>query len=199
MSSTVFPTLAGLKWDVKRIPMHKTVTKATVSGREFRALQMLYPRYTYKLAYEVLRDDTVNNELKTLMGLFNSMHGSYDSFLYSDPDDNAVVTQTFGTGDGVTTQYQLVRTYGGFVDPIYDVNGAVSIYNSAVLQGQPGACSVSATGLVTFVGAPAAAAPLTWTGSFYWRCRFLQDALEFNQFMKRLWDLRQLEFITEKP
>ena len=36
-----------------------------------------------------------------------------------------------------------------------------------------GAGATSSTGMVTFVTAPAAAAALTWTGAFYWRCRFL--------------------------
>jgi hypothetical protein len=40
-----------------------------------------------------------------------------------------------------------------------------------------------------------AGSALTWTGSYYYRCRFLQDTLEFNEFMNSLWEAKKVEFI----
>ena len=200
MSNAVFPTLPGLAWEFKRVPMHKTQIKETVSGREYRGQLMNSPRYTYKATYEFLRDQRQGyDELRPLLGFFNARSGSFDDWLFNDADDNAATAMQFGLGDGATTQFQLTRTLGGTAEPVYEPNGAVSIFKSAVLQAQPGACSVSATGLVTFVAAPAAAAPLTWTGAFYWRCRFVQDQLEFAKFAYRLWNLKTCDFITVKP
>jgi hypothetical protein len=59
--------------------------------------------------------------------------------------------------------------------------------------------TISASGVITFTAAPAAAAVLTWTGSYYWRVRFKQDATEFSQFMQKLWEARTVELITVKP
>lgn len=200
MSNDVFPTLPGLQFEFKRVPMWKTQIQEAVSGAEYRGRQMLSPRYTYKASYEFLRDRRQGyDELRSLVGFFNAHYGSFDSWVFDDPDDDSVTAQAFGTGDGATTQFQLVRTLGGFAEPVYALNGAVQIFKGGVSQAQPGACSVDAFGLVTFVAAPAAAAALTWTGSFYWRCRFVQDSLEFAKFAWRLWNLQTCDFITLKP
>lgn len=200
MSNAVFPTLAGLKFGVVRRPVWNTSTKTSVGGREYRAANMLYPSYVYKLSYEFLRDLRSGvDELRTLLGFFNQRQGSFDSFLFNDPDDNTVTTQSFGTGNGTTTQFQLLRTFGGFTDPVYDVNGTPQIFKAGVLQTVTTNYSISSTGLVTFTAAPTAGQALTWTGSYYWRCRFEQDSSEFEKFMNQLWQARTVEFRTVKP
>lgn len=54
-------------------------------------------------------------------------------------------------------------------------------------------------GQVTFAEPPAAAAALSWSGQYYWRCRFVKSSMEFEQFMKQLWSAKTVEFTTEKP
>lgn len=122
MSNAVFPVLPGLKWGVVRHPSFSTTKKKAVNGREYRAANMIYPEYVYKLSYEFLRDLRSGvDELRTLEGFFLSRYGSYDSFLWTDPDDNSVTAQQIGTGDGTTTAFQLVRSWGGFVEPVYNL------------------------------------------------------------------------------
>lgn len=199
MSNAILPSFPGLTWNVVRKPQWSTVTKTSVSGREFRAAQYSYPIWRYKLTYEVLRSTSALPEMQQLAAFFNARGGSADTWLYSDPDDNAVTSQGFGTADGTTKSFQLVRSFGGFTEPVFDVAGTPSVYVSGTLKATPADYSINSAGLVTFVNAPARNAPLTWTGAFYWRCRFLQDTLEFNQFMRQFWDLKTLEFTTVKP
>jgi hypothetical protein len=52
--------------------------------------------------------------------------------------------------------------------------------------------SISAVGLITFTSAPVLNLPLMWTGSFYYRCEFSDDQLDFAEFMNHLWDLKTL-------
>jgi hypothetical protein len=59
--------------------------------------------------------------------------------------------------------------------------------------------AVSSTGLVTLAQAPAVGAALTWTGGYYWRCRFTSDTLTADQFMNKLWSAKTVDFITVKP
>lgn len=198
MSNAVFPDLPGLKWSTSKAPIWKTRVQESVSGKELRTALMSFPRWRYSLAYEVLRAETVYQELQTLVGFFNARRGSWDSFLYLDPDDNAVAAQQFGVGDGATKDFQLTRPFGGFVEPVQNVNGAPAITKGGVLQATPGDYSLSATGLVSFVAAPAIGVPLAWTGSYYVRCRFERDTEEFTQFLKDLWEARRIEFRTEK-
>lgn len=130
MSNAIYPSLPGLKPTVRRVPRFKTNIDESASGREFRAALMLYPTDRYVLGYEFLRDRNSTDELRTLMGFFRSRRGSFDSFLFDDEDDNAVTGQVFGTGNGATTQFQLVRSLGGFLEPVNDVNGTPSIYRT---------------------------------------------------------------------
>lgn len=197
MSDAVFPSLPGLKWNIKRANLWKTLKQESVSGKEMSVALMTYPNRRYSLAYEVLRAGA-EAELQTLEGFFNARQGSHDTFLYSDPDDNAVTDQSFGTGDGSTTVFYLARTRGGFTEPVQALNGAPTIKVAGATKAAPADYSISATGVVTFTSAPANGAALTWTGSYYWRCKFLQDMAEFDQFLQDLWQLQRLEFRTVK-
>lgn len=193
MSSLVFPSLPGLSWGIKRTPVWNTLVKKTPSGREFRGRLQNTPLRQYSLQYEVLRAGAGMGEVQQLEGFFNQVAGSWDTFLYNDPDDNTAVNQAFGIGDGVSTQFQLVRTRGGFVEPVYDFNGAPT------LSSGDGALAAANGGRVVYATPPAAGTLLTWSGAYYWRCRFLQDTTEFSQFLHDLWEAKKVEFITVKP
>ncbi len=62
----------------------------------------------------------------------------------------------------------------------------------------PGDYVISSTGQVVFTVAPASGAVLTWTGSYYWRCRFTHDIADFERFAANLWKFNRVEFITVK-
>jgi len=59
--------------------------------------------------------------------------------------------------------------------------------------------TVGSLGQITFGDAPLAGALLAWAGKFYWRCRFTKSSMELEQFMKRLWSAKTVEFKTDKP
>jgi uncharacterized protein (TIGR02217 family) len=197
MSDSVFPSLPGLTWGTTKTPEWKTIVQESVSGKELAASLMTYPRWTYTLSYEFLRSGA-QAELQTLVGFFNARRGKFDDFLYTDPDDNAVTAQQFGTGDGTSTVFSLVRTYGGFTEPVQNLNSAPSIYVNGVLKTLTTDYTISSLGVVTFVNAPASSAALTWSGTYYWRVRFLQDSSEFTNFMQQLYSAKKISFKTVK-
>lgn len=201
MSNAVFPTLAGLTWDVGKKPFWHTLVHEATSGKELRVALMSYPLYQFTLSYDsskggFLRADA-NAEFQNIIGFFNARSGSFDSFLYNDPTDHAVTAQQFGTGDGATTVFQITRAYGGFTEPVQNVNGSPSIYDNGSLV-NPANYSISSIGVITFNGPPPVGHSLTWSGNFYYRCRFLQDAVDFNNFMYLLWELKQVQFQSVK-
>ncbi len=195
MSNNILPTLAGLSWDISASPQFSTSIKRAVSGYEARAAFIVYPLWIFSLKYDILRDNIANNELKSLLGFFNSRQGSFDSFLFAPPADSSVTAMSFGTGTGAQTVFQLVRSYGGYVEPCNNINGAPQIYVAGVLKTVTTDYTISATGAVTFVSAPANGAALTWTGSFYYRCRFMNDSIQPIQFMQNIYNLGKLDFI----
>lgn len=138
-------------------------------------------------------DDTI---WQTLLGFYNARQGSFDDFLYSDPTDGYLFNQ-IGTGDGVTTTFQLSRTYGGFTEPIYNPLGPAILFvgSSQVNTG----FTVSGTGLVTFSSAPVLNADIFAYCGFFFRCRFTDDNLEGNNFLYNLFELKKLSLTSVKP
>lgn len=195
MSQLLFPSLPGITWPVARIVVPPTVReKLAGSGRSFRARDGLISRYRYQLAFEFLRIDQAHLEWQQLMGFYNRVGASFDDWLFEDLDDHTCTAQLFDIGDGVRTQFQLARTLGSFVEPVYGpLTWAITSAGVAV------APAVSSTGLVTFGAAPAAGAELRWTGTFAWRCIFEGESLEFTKNFATFYEARRVQFITTKP
>ena len=155
---------------------------------------MSYPLWQWELVYDFLRADA-NVEWQTLVGFFNGQLGGAYLFAFNDPDDNTVTNQAFGVGDGVTTFFQLVRSLGGFTEPVSLQN----VITNIKINGTPTAAyTINTTGGVTFTSAPAAAASLTWTGTYYWPCRFDIDQADFSKLLYQFWELQKITFESEK-
>lgn len=187
---SVFPTLTGLSWEVVRTPIWRTLVQKMVSGKSAACGLMGFPLYRWTLKYERLRSDGVQ-DLQTLMGFFNQCQGRLTPFYYEDPHDKTVTLQAFGIGDGVIEAFQLVRAFGGFVEPVQSVHGTPHIFAGGV---ETTAFTLGATGIVTFNDPPADDAVLTWTGSYYWLSRFEEDEADFAEFMYNLWHLKKISF-----
>jgi len=199
MSQAVFPTLAGIAWNLGRATTFKNRRARNLAGMETAFLYAKYPLYRFVLNYEFLRDIAATPDYDTLLGFIQARALGGDSFLFTDWSDNAVTDMQFGTGDGVTTQFQITRAFaaGGFsfAEPVQNINTLTNIKKATVVQTNPANYTIDANGLVTFVAAPAGAAALTWTGTFYYRCRFDGDKLDTNAIANGFWDLAQLAMI----
>lgn len=195
MSQSVFPSFPGLAWPVTRKPVFNTVTKRSVSGNEIRVAHQQYPLYEFGLSYEFLQAASIG-DLQKLLAFFLLMRGSFDSFLFTDQLDYSVTAGSFGSGDGTTVAFQLVRSFNGgafsFVEPVENVNTITAININGVPTTN---YVVGDTGIITFTEPPGAGLLLTWTGTFYYRCRFSDDSTEFTNFAKDLWQVQQLSFV----
>lgn len=202
----VFPSLPGLQWNLKRMPEFSTIVRRSQSMTENRFMQASYPLWTYEFSWDLLRDQSNTsspsspyNELRTLTGFFLIHYGSAQAFLYTDPDDGTVTDMPFGTGDGSTVAFQLTRYYGAggftFTEPTQNLNGAPTAIKDNGSTVSPSAYSVGSTGIVTFNTPPTSGHALTWSGSYYHRLRFVEDAAQFNQFMKNLWENRKMSCV----
>lgn len=195
----IFPDLPGLGWSVTKSPKFSTRVQKAISGRELRVLDQAYPIWTWTLAYGFLRDKNDirgsgglgvgYDELRTFAGFFLQMQGAFQSFQFNDPTDNYVAGQVIGTGNSVRTTWQLVRTFGGFVEPVYFVD-----VHAVYLDGTPTTLyTVYPTGLLTFNTEPPTGAVITADFAYNFNVRFADDAAEFENFMYQLWTLKQIK------
>ena len=201
MDLPVFPNLDGLELNTIKRADFKTAVFEALSGHESRFMLRQYPKYTFKVSFEFLIEDRDEAQLTELLGFMLKQGGMYSAFLYSDPSDNAVIDQQIGVGDGVKTAFQLVRNYGGFVEPTENINLTPTAENApafAIAKNeltQISGYNLSASGLVTFADAPASGTLISWTGNYYYRVRFVADGYDFSQLMSDWHECKDIEFV----
>jgi uncharacterized protein (TIGR02217 family) len=200
----IFPALPGLAWSVTKTPTFQTRIQRAASGRELRALDYPYPLWQFALVYDFLRDDPAAgfDELRTLVGFFLLCQGAFGTFLFRDPSDCQAAGQQIGVANASTTVFQLQRTMGaklpggGFFEPIVAPNVVSAVYLNGVVQ-DPSAYSVDPeSGMVAFNTAPGSELIVSADFTYYFRCRFVDDKYDFENFMDRLWQLKKLTFIS---
>ena len=131
MTLPTFPTLPGIGLP-KKSPIWSTVKQPSIGGQESRFAQWSYPKYHYEYPFEFLRDFSGYTEFDSLVAFYNSVNGSAGFWQYTDPKDNLIVNQPLATGDGTTTAFQLVRSKGGFTEPVF-LPTAISLTRSDFL------------------------------------------------------------------
>lgn len=204
MTDPLYPTLPGLTWSAVKTPNFNTITQKGASGRQVRVTNQLYPIWQFTLKYGYLRDKwdaratgkgrgTGKDELRTLVGAFLLAYGAASNFLFDDPTDDSITAASIGTGDGTTLTFQLARAYaGGFSEPITAPNVVSHVYVNGV---DPGGWSVNPdTGVVTMGAAPGLGLPVTADFTYYFRCHFMNDSTDFENFVYQVWEAKEVKF-----
>ena len=115
-------------WPVKRKPRASTLVQKAISGRVTDQPLWNTPIYDYELSYSVL-----NMSATSVRALSASEWQQYEDFwkivkfgtqaypnrfTFDDINDDSVNNQSFATGDGGTTAFQLTRTLSSFTEPV---------------------------------------------------------------------------------
>ena len=200
------PSVAGLSWSRHKKPGFATHIAQHASGREVRVALYEYPLYEFEAVYNGLTSYASPSggaaglgasSLQSLMGFFLQLQGQFGTFLYTDPDDDAVTGQVFATGDGSTTSFTLMRALGGFLEPVGWVTNLANVYHNGTAYAGA-AYSLTPPNTLTFGSAPASGVTLSADFSFAFNCRFLDDQMDFEEFMSNLWKLDSMKFRSVK-
>ena len=166
-------------------PQRRTEITTLVSGREARNTPHADSRRRWDAGPGLKSLDDVD----TLLAFFEARRGALHGFRFRDPLDNrsckpsqvpSPTDQVLGTGDGVATEFQLVKRYesggAGWTRTIHKpVEGSVRV----AVDGVEAGFSVDlATGQVTLDEAPAAGATVTAGFAFDCPVRFDTDRLD---------------------
>jgi hypothetical protein len=130
-----------------------------------------------------------------LLTVFQTCYGSYSPFLFDDVYDNSVTDQEIGIGDGMTRDFFLLRSLGGFAQRVAALNGTPTIKLNGVIQ--TATFSVSPVGIISLGSPPAPGQLITWSGFYRWICRFDEDQIDLAQFMPNFWEAKSVKFSTE--
>jgi uncharacterized protein (TIGR02217 family) len=197
------PTLPGLAWSRHKKPAFNTRIASHVSGREVRVALMSNPLYEFEATYGGLTSSASGfaglgaSSLQSLMGFFLQLQGQFGTFLYTDPEDNAATGQGIGVGDGATTAFVFARALGGFAEPVGWVTAVSHVYLNGTLQ-SAGSYSLTAPNTLSFTTPPGAGVVVSADFAFAFQCRFVDDQMEFEEFMSNLWKLESMKFRSVK-
>jgi hypothetical protein len=202
MSDLIFPsTLNGFTWDSKKKPLFNNITHSPQTGRDIHISLYDQPIYEFNLANQWL----TKADKDALIGFFTARRGSFESFLYVD-EDCALQNHVFAVSNGSTRDFQLGRLQNGlFLEKVNNYAPSPLIYLNGGLLTVGRDYLINGTGLLHFsdsvdptTGAVSYSVPsggvLSWTGTAYYRCVFLEDSLEYNQFAERLYDCGEIKF-----
>ena len=185
-------------------PERRTQIVELASGDEERNASWANSRRRYDVAYGIRRAD----DLAAVVAFFEARNGRLHGFRFKDWGDHksclpsgtpGPTDQMIGTGDGNTTQFQLVKRYSsgaqswtrGITKP---VAGTVTI----ALNGTPQASGwlVNATtGLVTFATPPGVGIAITAGFAFDVPVRFDSDALDVTLDLERLGSITSIPLV----
>ena len=204
---------------LKKSPIFNSVVQRPVAGKGVASASLMpYPCWSFETDFDRItgNEAAASSTIASFMGIHIATNGRSFPFLFTDPQDSTVTNTVSGmlnvtpgaavpmgtVGDGVSTQFQLARIIGSMGVPndiIQNVNGSISVYINGSLTAL---YSLGSTGIVTFNTAPALNATLTWAGSFYFYCRFLEDTLDCTRIYTQnsgtdQWDVDSIKFETE--
>ena len=166
-------------------PQRRTEIVTLISGREERNSPWADSLRRWDAGPGVKSLDDLN----TLIAFFEARRGRLHGFRFRDPIDNrscapsavpSMLDQLIGTGDGVTTAFQLVKTYASGAESwartiAKPVEGTVVV----AVDGVEAAVSIDhTTGQVSFAAPPADGAAITAGFAFDCPVRFDTDQLD---------------------
>lgn len=131
MTLSVLPSLIGVSWPVARTQKWDSAKQDDLSGKKIRSSLFSYPIYNYELKFNFLRSTASLQEYQQLKDFISTVGGATNLWAFNDVNDNSVTSQNFGTGDGSTQYFQLVRTLYSFNEPVFILNGAPAIYQTS--------------------------------------------------------------------
>lgn len=164
--------------DMKMGPVFQTTIIPLSGGYEDRNQDWTLALWQY----DVELKNRPLSEISAFITFLLGRRGAARSFLVRDPLYNTLTDHTIGTGDGVTTTFQVRQLFNDLINPYYRnwyTILSLTVKKNGIAQTTPGDYSVDNDGLITFTSAPAGGSPadtITVSGSTYVRVRFADDA-----------------------
>jgi uncharacterized protein (TIGR02217 family) len=181
----IFPT--SISYGTVSGPRFLTTIIPFGSGREQRNVRWPYPRHEWNVGYGVKSIEI----MLELLSFFYARRGRAYGFRFHDHDDFAGTNQLLGTGDGSTTDFQLVKIYE---EGTYELSrkitrpvlGTVTVRVDDV-EVASGVTIDHTTGIVSFGDPPSSGEEIRADFEFHIPMRFNVDWLPKEY---RSWDAR---------
>lgn len=171
-----FPDIRRFAWDSSKQQSWETTVQKSASGRIRTMSNQLYPAWTIKASYNAVTDD----EARQLLGFVADRKGSYEPFLWLDPEDYKAVSARLVNTDGY---YQAYMRMGDYIEPVQYIED-VTVYIDGAEQDR--SSFVVQDGAVIFNDTPDNSSVITADYIYYWLVHFADDGLTVNKIFKNI-------------
>lgn len=182
-------------------PGFNTTVIELTSGHEQRNINWSEAKATYEANHGI----KTREQMEELIDFFWARRGKAYGFRFKDWADYQLENEVIGVGDGVTTQFQVIKTYEPSGYPyqriIRKINpGTLEVRKNGAVLLQPGYCSVdNNTGLVSFATAPEIGDILAVTGEFHVPVRFDIDDMKVTHDQWEVMSWPSVPLVEIKP
>lgn len=163
-------------------PAFNTTVVTFSSGAEQRNADWQLVRHTFDVGYGIGNI----SDFETVRAFFFARRGKWRAFRFKHWDDYNCDNELVGTGDGVATDFQIVKNYESsgpfpYVRTITrPVSGTVQVFKNGVLQLSGYTLNGDTSSNVHFAVAPTLGVLITVTCEFDVPCRFDTDQFDFT-------------------
>jgi uncharacterized protein (TIGR02217 family) len=182
----VFPS-DKFAFETSKTMKNDIVSHRSGSGKRKSMSSRFYPAYEIKISLLGITQE----EMETLAGFFAAVKGG--PFLFRDFEDYAQYGVLLGAGDGVRTDFQLLRSLGGlFYEPVRDV-----IRHSLVVYAGDTRASITLLegGIVRFASPPPLGVLVKADFEYYWRVA-IDDDVGWQTVFFDLYKLPSIRLVT---
>lgn len=182
-------------------PGFNTTVTPLQSGKEQRNINWAQQRSVYDISYGIGTVQLYQDITK----FFYIRRGKAYGFRFKDWADYQITAGVIGTGNGVETDFQIVKVYsddgGSYTRIIYKpVASTVQVYLNGVLQTLTTHYTLDAnTGIVTFVTPPSNGVVVTVTCEFDVPVRFDTDTLQTTMQWVEAGQVQSIPLVELRP
>ena len=186
-------------------PEFKNVVQSAAAGTERRVRQWAQCRARYDIAYGLLNSGDPIGNYQAILHLFYAHFGMLHPFRFKPWDDFQASNELLGTGDGSTTEFQLLKTYDpslillSVAGSLYYVRLIVLPVASSLVMTLDGAPTTAYTlgdgGMITFTSAPTAGQIIRWSGEFDLPMRFNTDYLPITMDVNEIAQIQSIPIV----
>lgn len=170
MALKKFPDIRRFAWESTKAQKWETTSQRSASGRMRTLTSQLYPNWTITASYNALTDE----EARQLQGFAASVKGSFEPFLWLDPEDYQEKGHPLVMLDD--TRYQATMKQGEHAEPVEYIEN-VTVYIDGIKQNSSN-YTVDG-GIIRFKTTPAGTVTADYT--YYWQVHFANDELEIEK------------------
>ena len=164
-----------------------TVISESEGGKEQRYQKWQRPKRSFRVKLDARQAAETNN----IWRFYTRKKGAFDSFLFSNPNENPVTAETVGSGDGSRSVFYLGQSVDVATGDLIAVSGSTSLKRS--VGGTGDFLPFSAFTIDDPIGQITTTSPLPLNDviradyQFYYRVRFKDDTLTREAFASELW------------